>query len=71
MFGMPSTILTGIDYYDYGYRSRITAMSPARIPIHVYDLVATRRLAAYWQQTVGLLPTTDFSYGAPDSAAPA
>ena len=32
------------------------------IPIHVYDL-SQQTLGAYWQQTIGLLPTTDFSYG--------
>ena len=30
---------------------------------HVYDL-SQQTLAGYWQQTIGLLPTTDFSYGA-------
>src|SRR4029453_17884361 len=30
---------------------------------HFYDL-SQQTLAGYWQQTVGLLPTTDFSYGA-------
>ena len=30
---------------------------------HIYDL-SQQTLAGYWQQTVGLLPTTDFSYGA-------
>ena len=33
-------------------------------PIHIYDL-SQQTLAGYWQHTVGLLPTTDFSYGAP------
>ncbi len=32
-------------------------------PIHIYDL-SQQTLAGYWQQTIGLLPTTDFSYGA-------
>ena len=32
-------------------------------PIHIYDL-SQQTLAGYWQHTVGLLPTTDFSYGA-------
>ena len=32
-------------------------------PIHVYDL-SQQSLAGYWQHTIGLLPTTDFSYGA-------
>ena len=29
----------------------------------MYDL-AQQTLAGYWQHTIGLLPTTDFSYGA-------
>ena len=32
-------------------------------PTHTYDL-SQQTLAGYWQQTLGLLPTTDFSYGA-------
>ena len=32
-------------------------------PIHIYDL-SQQTLAGYWQHTIGLLPTTDFSYGA-------
>ena len=32
-------------------------------PIHTYDL-SQQTLAGYWQHTIGLLPTTDFSYGA-------
>ena len=31
-------------------------------PIHTYDL-SQQTLAGYFQQTIGLLPTTDFSYG--------
>ncbi len=61
MFGMPSTILTGIDYYNYGYVQDHRNVAGG-IPIHVYDL-SQQTLGAYWQQTVGLLPTTDFSYG--------
>ena len=37
--------------------------SRALPPIHIYDL-SQQTLAGYWQQTIGLLPTTDFSYGA-------
>jgi iron complex outermembrane receptor protein len=32
-------------------------------PTHIYDL-SQQTLAGYWQHTLGLLPTTDFSYGA-------
>ena len=61
IFGMPSTILTGVDYYDYSYVQDHRNVAGG-IPIHVYDL-SQQTLGAYWQQTIGLLPTTDFSYG--------
>lgn len=61
IFGMPSTILTGVDYYNYGYVQDHRNVAGG-IPIHVYDL-SQQSLGAYWQQTIGLLPTTDFSYG--------
>ncbi len=62
IFGLPSTILTGIDYYDATYHSNRSEL-PGDPPLDVYDL-SQKTLAAYWQQTVGILPTTDFSYGA-------
>jgi iron complex outermembrane receptor protein len=61
MFGLPSTILTGIDYYDATYDSN-RSMFKGMAPIHVYDL-KQQTLAGYWQQTISVLPTTDFSYG--------
>ena len=61
IFGLPSAILTGVDYYDAAYHSDRPEFKGAP-PIHVYDL-KQRTLAGYWQQTIGLLPTTDFSYG--------
>jgi iron complex outermembrane recepter protein len=61
MFGVPSTILTGIDYYDATYHSDRPEFRGAP-PIHVYDL-SQQTLAGYWQHTIGLLPSTDFSYG--------
>ena len=61
IFGVPSNILTGIDYYDATYHSERPQFKGAP-PIHVYDL-SQQTLAGYWQQTLGLLPTTDFSYG--------
>ena len=61
VFGMPSNILTGIDYYDATFHQNRGAFIGAP-PIHMYDL-AQRTAAAYWQQTVGIIPTTDFSYG--------
>lgn len=62
IMGIPSAILTGIDYYDATYHSDRPEFRGAA-PIHVYDL-KQQTLAGYWQQTVGLLPSTDFSYGA-------
>ena len=62
VFGLPSNILTGIDYYDATYHSNRSELA-STAPIHVYDL-SQQTLGAYWQQTLGLLPTTDFSYGA-------
>jgi iron complex outermembrane receptor protein len=61
IFGMPSEILTGIDYYDAVYHQDQSGFKgmPA---IHMYDL-SQRTIAGYWQQTVGILPTTDISYG--------
>jgi iron complex outermembrane receptor protein len=61
IFGVPSQILTGIDYYDATFDQTRGAFKglPAT---HFYDL-SQQTLAGYWQQTVGLLPTTDFSYG--------
>ena len=62
ILGVPSAILTGIDYYDATYHSDRPEFKGAP-PIHVYDLTQ-QTAAGYWQHTVGLLPTTDFSYGA-------
>ncbi|WP_027584651.1 TonB-dependent receptor [Bradyrhizobium sp. Ai1a-2] len=62
IFGIPSSILTGIDYYDATFRQQRGAFRGVP-PIHTYDL-SQQSLAGYWMHTVGLLPTTDFSYGA-------
>ena len=62
IFGIPSAILTGIDYYDATFHQNRGAFQGLP-PWHMYDL-AQQTLAGYWQQTVGLLPTTDISYGA-------
>ncbi len=62
IFGMPSSVLTGIDYYDATFHQNRGAFK-GFAPWHMYDL-GQQTLAGYWQQTVGLLPTTDFSYGA-------
>jgi iron complex outermembrane receptor protein len=61
ILGIPSNILTGIDYYDATYHSNRSQFI-GFAPIHVYDL-SQQTLAGYWQQTLGLLPATDFSYG--------
>ena len=61
-FGMPSAILTGIDFYDATFRQERPTDRGAP-PDHIYDMTQ-RTLAGYWQHTIGLLPTTDFSYGA-------
>jgi iron complex outermembrane receptor protein len=62
IFGMPSSILTGIDYYDATFHSE-RPTDRGLPPIHTYDL-QQQTIAGYFQQTLGLLPTTDFSYGA-------
>src|SRR5882672_6802700 len=62
MFGLPSSILTGIDYYDATYHSDRPEFKGAP-PVHTYDL-SQKTLAAYWQQTVGIWQATDFSNGA-------
>jgi iron complex outermembrane recepter protein len=62
MLGMPSAILTGIDFYDATFHSE-RPTDRGLPPIHTYDL-QQQTLAGYWQQTIGLLPTTDFAYGA-------
>jgi iron complex outermembrane receptor protein len=62
MLGMPSSVLTGIDYYDATFHQDRGAFK-GFAPWHMYDL-SQQTLAGYWQQTIGLLPTTDFSYGA-------
>src|SRR5215213_567990 len=62
IFGMPSQILTGIDYYDATFRQDRGAFK-GLAPTHIYDL-SQQTVAGYWQHTLGLLPTTDFSYGA-------
>ncbi|NOJ44147.1 TonB-dependent receptor [Bradyrhizobium australiense] len=62
IFGIPSSILTGIDYYDATFHQDRGALK-GLTPFHRYDL-AQQTLAGYWQQSIGLLPTTDFSYGA-------
>ncbi|THD66946.1 MAG: TonB-dependent receptor [Bradyrhizobium sp.] len=61
-FGLPSAILTGFDFYDATYHSNRSEFQGAA-PLDVYN-GTQKTFAAYWQQTIGILPTTDFSYGA-------
>lgn len=62
LLGVPSTILTGIDYYDSTFDQQRGAFKGVP-PIHVYG-ITQQTLGGYWQHTIGLLPTTDVSYGA-------
>ena len=62
VLGVPSSILTGMDYYDATFHQDRGAFKGLS-PFHRYDLTQ-QTLAGYWQQSIGLLPTTDFSYGA-------
>jgi iron complex outermembrane recepter protein len=62
MFGMPSQLLTGIDYYDASYQQNRGA-GQGLAPWHNYDL-RQQTLAGYFQHTLGVAPTTDVSYGA-------
>ncbi|PJG56723.1 TonB-dependent receptor [Bradyrhizobium forestalis] len=62
LLGMPSQLLTGVDYYDASFRQNRGA-GQGLAPWHNYDL-RQRTVAGYIQHTVGLAPTTDVSYGA-------
>ena len=61
VFGLPSTVITGIDYYDATYRQNRGQLLTSA-PYHVYNL-AQQTLAGYFQQTIGVLTSTDVSYG--------
>ena len=64
VLGVPSQVLTGIDYYYAIYASN-RSQSPADsiTPVHRYNL-EQGTVAGYWQHTINVLPSTDFSYGA-------
>ncbi|MFT4119810.1 TonB-dependent receptor [Bradyrhizobium sp.] len=62
MFGLPSQLLTGIDYYDAGYQQNRGA-GQGLAPWHNYDL-RQQTVAGYFQHTLGVAPATDVSYGA-------
>src|SRR5664279_2609635 len=62
MFGAPTKITTGIDYYNSSLEAkRSVALNDP--PFHTYNL-NQQATAVYWQQTVAVLPTTDISFGA-------
>ncbi|MGE3710833.1 MAG: TonB-dependent receptor, partial [Hyphomicrobiaceae bacterium] len=61
LFGLPSRIVAGFDFYDTDYDSH-RSMFKGLAPIHKY-VGGQETLAAYWQQTVSILPTTDLSAG--------
>nr|WP_249139660.1 TonB-dependent receptor [Bradyrhizobium japonicum] len=62
LLGMPSQLLTGVDYYDANFRQNRGA-GQGLAPWHNYGL-GQRTVAGYVQHTLGLAPTTDISYGA-------
>jgi len=62
LFGMPSSLLTGIDFYDATYRQDASAWQGLD-PMHVYNL-SQQTLAGYFQHTLGVTSATDVTYGA-------
>ncbi len=62
LFGAPTKVITGIDYYnsDLNVKRSVALTDP---PYHRYDL-NQQSAALYWQQTMGLAPSTDVSFGA-------
>ncbi len=61
LFGAPTKITTGIDYYNSSLDAK-RSVALTDPPYHSYDL-NQQATAIYWQQTVGVLPTTDISFG--------
>jgi iron complex outermembrane receptor protein len=61
LFGLPSRVIAGFDYYNSDYDSDRSQFS-GNPPIHRYRL-GQDSIAGYWQQTVTVLPTTDISGG--------
>jgi iron complex outermembrane receptor protein len=59
--GMPTKVIAGIDYYNSELEARRSS-ALADPPIHTYNL-RQQTAAAYAQQTLGVLPTTDLSWG--------
>lgn len=61
LFGLPSRVIAGVDFYNSDYDSDRSQFS-GNPPIHRYRL-GQDSVAGYWQQTVTVLPTTDISGG--------
>jgi iron complex outermembrane receptor protein len=62
LLGLPAKAIAGIDFYDADLVvNRSTLLSDP--PIHRFTL-NQRSIAAYWQQTLGIAPTTDVAFGA-------
>ncbi|QDF38214.1 TonB-dependent receptor [Bradyrhizobium symbiodeficiens] len=62
LLGMPSQLLTGIDYYDASFEQNRGA-GQGLAAWHNYDL-RQQTVAGYFQHNLGITPTTDVSYGA-------
>ena len=58
---MPTKVIAGLDYYNSKLKAKrsVTLSDP---PIHTYNL-QQQSTAAYAQQTLDVLPTTDLSLG--------
>jgi iron complex outermembrane recepter protein len=61
VFGMPHAVIAGVDVYRTVYDSD-RSFARSLPSIHQYD-ATQNMLAGYWQQTIGVLPTTDISFG--------
>ncbi|RZM99488.1 TonB-dependent receptor [Bradyrhizobium genosp. SA-3] len=62
LLGIPSQLLTGIDYYDASFQQNRGA-GQGLAAWHNYDL-RQQTVAGYFQHTLGVTPTADVSYGA-------
>ena len=61
LFGLPSRVLAGVDLFDTDYDSQRSS-AKHRSPFLRYD-GAQETVAAYWMQTVSVLPDTSISAG--------
>lgn len=61
LFGMPTKVTTGFDYYN----SQLEAKRSVALTDPPYDKynLNQQSVAAYWQQTLALAPSTDISWG--------